>query len=77
MVKVRLQLGATGSPLAIAGRIISEEGVGALYKGLSAGLVRQATYTTARYVWIYICACVCVIELESVWCTFDGGSGGW
>ena len=50
MVKVRLQLGATGSPLAIAGRIISEEGVGALYKGLSAGLVRQATYTTARYV---------------------------
>lgn len=50
MVKVRLQLGATGSPFAIAGKIIAEEGVGALYKGLSAGLVRQATYTTARYV---------------------------
>ena len=48
MVKVRLQLGATGSPFAVAGKIIAEEGVGALYKGLSAGLVRQATYTTAR-----------------------------
>ena len=62
MVKVRLQLGATGSPLAIAGRIISEEGVGALYKGLSAGLVRQATYTTARYVWTYIYMRVCVCD---------------
>lgn len=48
MVKVRLQLGATGSPLAVASAIVKQDGVGALYKGLSAGLLRQATYTTAR-----------------------------
>lgn len=48
MVKVRLQLGATGSPLAVARGIIKQDGAGALYKGLSAGLLRQATYTTAR-----------------------------
>ena len=34
--------------LAVAKNIIAEEGVGSLYKGLSAGLLRQATYTTAR-----------------------------
>lgn len=28
--------------------IIAKDGFGALYKGLSAGLLRQATYTTAR-----------------------------
>lgn len=27
---------------------MAKDGVGALYKGLSAGLLRQATYTTAR-----------------------------
>mmetsp|Transcript_14673 Transcript_14673/g.36846 ORF Transcript_14673/g.36846 Transcript_14673/m.36846 type:complete len:201 (-) Transcript_14673:403-1005(-) len=48
MVKVRLQLGAKGSPIGVASAIIKEEGFGALYKGLSAGLLRQATYTTAR-----------------------------
>ena len=32
----------------MARNIIAEEGVGGLYKGLSAGLLRQATYTTAR-----------------------------
>lgn len=48
MVKVRLQLGATGSPLAVASGIIKQDGFGSLYKGLSAGLLRQATYTTAR-----------------------------
>lgn len=48
MVKVRLQLGATGGPIAVAKNIIATDGVGALYKGLSAGLLRQATYTTAR-----------------------------
>jgi len=48
MVKVRLQLGAKGSPLAVAQGIIAKDGVGGLYKGLSAGLLRQATYTTAR-----------------------------
>eukprot|EP00197_Chlamydomonas_leiostraca_P012783 CAMPEP_0202858728 /NCGR_PEP_ID=MMETSP1391-20130828/1129_1 /ASSEMBLY_ACC=CAM_ASM_000867 /TAXON_ID=1034604 /ORGANISM="Chlamydomonas leiostraca, Strain SAG 11-49" /LENGTH=296 /DNA_ID=CAMNT_0049537675 /DNA_START=94 /DNA_END=984 /DNA_ORIENTATION=- len=48
MVKVRIQLGAKGSPLAVASQIVKSDGVGALYKGLSAGLLRQATYTTAR-----------------------------
>jgi solute carrier family 25 oxoglutarate transporter 11 len=33
---------------AVGSKIIAEEGVGALYRGLSAGLLRQATYTTAR-----------------------------
>lgn len=28
--------------------IISNEGVGAIYKGLTASLLRQATYTTTR-----------------------------
>lgn len=48
MVKVRIQLGATGGPVAVAGQIIKSDGFLALYKGLSAGLLRQATYTTAR-----------------------------
>ncbi|KAF8056785.1 1-acyl-sn-glycerol-3-phosphate acyltransferase [Scenedesmus sp. PABB004] len=48
MVKVRLQLGATGGPLGVARDIIAKDGFGSLYKGLSAGLLRQATYTTAR-----------------------------
>ncbi|KAJ9532598.1 hypothetical protein QJQ45_010671 [Haematococcus lacustris] len=48
MVKVRIQLGAKGSPLSIAQQIVKADGMGALYKGLSAGLLRQATYTTAR-----------------------------
>ena len=33
---------------AVAGNLIKKQGVGSLYKGLSAGLLRQATYTTAR-----------------------------
>lgn len=48
IVKVRLQLGATGGPLGVAAGIIKNEGVATLYTGLSAGLLRQATYTTAR-----------------------------
>lgn len=32
----------------IAGQVIKESGVLGLYRGLSAGLLRQATYTTAR-----------------------------
>ncbi|KAG1659825.1 hypothetical protein FOA52_003768 [Chlamydomonas sp. UWO 241] len=48
MVKVRIQLGETGGPLAVGMKLAKTEGVGALYKGLSAGLLRQATYTTAR-----------------------------
>lgn len=48
MVKVRIQLGSTGGPFGVATNIIRTEGFGALYKGLGAGLLRQATYTTAR-----------------------------
>lgn len=48
MVKVRLQLGDTGGPVGVARNMIKTQGVGSLYRGLSAGLVRQATYTTAR-----------------------------
>ena len=33
---------------AVAGNIIKKDGFLALYKGLDAGLLRQATYTTAR-----------------------------
>ena len=48
VVKVRLQLGSTSGPIGTAAGIIKNEGFGALYTGLSAGLLRQATYTTAR-----------------------------
>eukprot|EP00002_Diphylleia_rotans_P040679 TRINITY_DN970_c0_g1_i1.p1 TRINITY_DN970_c0_g1~~TRINITY_DN970_c0_g1_i1.p1 ORF type:complete len:298 (-),score=86.61 TRINITY_DN970_c0_g1_i1:432-1325(-) len=51
MVKVRIQLlgqGATVSPIGIAKEIIQKDGFGGLYRGLSAALLRQATYTTAR-----------------------------
>lgn len=34
--------------LTVAKNIIKQDGFGGLYKGLSAGLLRQATYTTAR-----------------------------
>ena len=48
MKQVRLQLGATGGPFSVASSIIKNEGFGTLYTGISAGLLRQATYTTAR-----------------------------
>lgn len=52
MVKVRIQLGAAEggatSPLAITRQMLADEGVGAFYKGLSAGLFRQVVYTGAR-----------------------------
>lgn len=48
MVKVRIQLGEKGNPFAIASKMVKEQGMGSMYKGLSAGLLRQATYTTAR-----------------------------
>ena len=32
----------------MARNIIAQDGVGGLYKGLGAGLLRQATYTTGR-----------------------------
>eukprot|EP00484_Ammonia_sp_Unknown_P000347 CAMPEP_0197022340 /NCGR_PEP_ID=MMETSP1384-20130603/3255_1 /TAXON_ID=29189 /ORGANISM="Ammonia sp." /LENGTH=310 /DNA_ID=CAMNT_0042450371 /DNA_START=87 /DNA_END=1019 /DNA_ORIENTATION=- len=55
MVKVRIQLQGEGTganvttnPLTIARRIIAEEGVPALYRGLSAGVLRQCTYGLTR-----------------------------
>eukprot|EP01135_Chromosphaera_perkinsii_P011246 Nk52_evm27s2367 gene=Nk52_evmTU27s2367 len=52
MVKVRIQLagelGTTKNPMAIAMSIVRSEGILKLYGGLTAGLLRQATYTTAR-----------------------------
>ncbi|CAH9072165.1 unnamed protein product [Cuscuta europaea] len=47
MIKVRIQLGQ-GSAAQVTRHMLKDEGFGALYKGLSAGLLRQATYTTAR-----------------------------
>lgn len=47
MIKVRIQLGQ-GSAGHVTKTMLKEEGIGAFYKGLSAGLLRQATYTTAR-----------------------------
>jgi hypothetical protein len=42
----------TASPtprqLTVAKEIIAKDGFGSLYKGLTAGLLRQATYTTTR-----------------------------
>jgi solute carrier family 25 oxoglutarate transporter 11 len=55
MIKVRLQLAGEGartgpkpSPLSITREIIAQGKVMDLYTGLSAGLLRQAVYTTAR-----------------------------
>eukprot|EP01083_Nonionella_stella_P172172 590008_1 len=57
MVKVQIQLQGDGgkniqvhskNPFKIGAFIVREKGVGGLYHGLSAGLLRQATYTTAR-----------------------------
>eukprot|EP00274_Cyanoptyche_gloeocystis_P004106 CAMPEP_0196654956 /NCGR_PEP_ID=MMETSP1086-20130531/4711_1 /TAXON_ID=77921 /ORGANISM="Cyanoptyche gloeocystis , Strain SAG4.97" /LENGTH=321 /DNA_ID=CAMNT_0041987013 /DNA_START=90 /DNA_END=1055 /DNA_ORIENTATION=+ len=55
MIKVRMQLHGEGvmnsrpSVIRIASEIVTHEGVGAFYHGLSAALLRQATYTTARF----------------------------
>lgn len=55
MVKVRIQLAGEGtaggpkaSPFAVARQIVASGKVMDLYTGLSAGLLRQAVYTTAR-----------------------------
>ncbi|XP_057507749.1 mitochondrial dicarboxylate/tricarboxylate transporter DTC-like [Actinidia eriantha] len=47
MIKVRMQLGE-GSAVQVTKKMLQNEGIGAFYQGLSAGLLRQATYTTAR-----------------------------
>jgi solute carrier family 25 oxoglutarate transporter 11 len=60
LVKNRMQLAATqqerASSFQVLRKIIVNEGVFALYTGLSAGLLRQATYTTTRlgvYSWLF------------------------
>ncbi|RWW86605.1 hypothetical protein BHE74_00004618 [Ensete ventricosum] len=45
--QVRIQLGQ-GSAVQVTKNMLANEGFGSFYKGLSAGLLRQATYTTAR-----------------------------
>ncbi|KAK9692426.1 hypothetical protein RND81_09G263600 [Saponaria officinalis] len=47
MVKVRIQLGQGSAPQVVT-NMLRQHGISAFYKGLSAGLLRQATYTTAR-----------------------------
>ncbi|KOB73353.1 Mitochondrial 2-oxoglutarate/malate carrier protein [Operophtera brumata] len=57
LVKVRMQVfPSASSTVDMATRIARCEGFSALYSGLSAGLMRQATYTTTRlgvYLWMY------------------------
>ncbi|XP_075980591.1 mitochondrial 2-oxoglutarate/malate carrier protein-like [Anticarsia gemmatalis] len=52
LLKTRMQLlgpaGKNTSVATVASNIVKNEGVKGLYKGLSAGLFRQATYTTGR-----------------------------
>jgi len=57
MVKVRIQLqgeggkggaGESKNPVTVFKNVVKNEGFGKLYAGLSAALLRQATYTTAR-----------------------------
>lgn len=55
MVKVRLQLAGEGArggvkptPISVTKEILAQGKFGDLYTGLSAGLLRQAVYTTAR-----------------------------
>lgn len=49
LIKTRMQLSGGGrSSFAVAGEIVAREGFVALYAGLTAGLLRQATYTTTR-----------------------------
>jgi len=52
MVKVRIQLGAaeggSTSPVEVTKKLLREDGISGMYKGLSAGLTRQVFYTGAR-----------------------------
>lgn len=53
-VKVRIQImgeslsSGSKNPLSVGRKILAEEGVASLYRGLDSALMRQATYTTAR-----------------------------
>jgi len=61
LVKTRMQVskgagGAKPSTLSVISGVIKNEGITTLYTGLSAGLLRQATYTTTRlgiYTWLF------------------------
>ncbi|OWR53948.1 mitochondrial 2-oxoglutarate/malate carrier protein-like [Danaus plexippus] len=57
LIKTRMQLSGGGkTSFAVAGEIVAREGFFSLYTGLSAGLLRQATYTTTRlgiYNWLF------------------------
>ncbi|XP_037954433.1 mitochondrial 2-oxoglutarate/malate carrier protein-like [Teleopsis dalmanni] len=53
VIKTRMQVssssgGQKDSSLQVASSIFKDQGIPGLYKGLSAGLLRQATYSTAR-----------------------------
>jgi len=52
MIKVRVQAnaasGGSTNPITIASTMIAEEGFFAMYKGLSAGILRQVVYTGTR-----------------------------
>jgi hypothetical protein len=52
---VRLQLAGGGSPFTIAKDIVAKDGFLKLYTGLSAGVLRQITYTSSR-LGIFKCA---------------------
>ncbi len=57
LIKNRMQLSGTKtSTMTVISSIMKNEGVMAMYSGLSAGLLRQATYTTTRlgiYTWLF------------------------
>lgn len=57
LVKNRMQVsGGKTSAITVISGIIKNEGILAFYNGLSAGLLRQATYTTGRlgvYNWLF------------------------
>lgn len=52
MIKVRVQsnaaVGETTNPFTVGSKVIADEGFFALYKGLSAGVLRQVVYTGTR-----------------------------
>ncbi|XP_058809671.1 mitochondrial 2-oxoglutarate/malate carrier protein-like [Phymastichus coffea] len=57
LIKNRMQLSGTKtSTVQVISSIMKNEGLMAMYSGLSAGLMRQATYTTTRlgiYTWLF------------------------
>lgn len=57
LIKNRMQLSGTKvSTVSVISSILKNEGLFAMYSGLSAGLLRQATYTTTRlgiYTWLF------------------------